>query len=779
MRLQRNRSGLNSLGTTSKPFDSSTRSPSLLQKASPLMRSGTNSSHSDNSRLRSSSVSASSVPQSNLAPRAFSKGLSLTSPGASTTSKLPVLGETISSPEGTQAKPPWGEQARSAATPFVRMQTQASTEQAHGESSRSGASPDTKVNGNRENLVFSPQRKVARKAFTNREVRDASSSMVSTDGDSDRDAGELGQPRRKSSTAELADFLNNTAPPLSMEPVDVVQSSPTRKKSDTAELAEFLTTTAPPEDSSANVKPRSSPRPKSGRFKSMVARVVGKGSHSAEMAPRDPANNGLYNSLERSDTETSRDLSRSDSLIPSSTRRDISPKPPLDDSAHETSVKGSPTLEPTIADPLKQVDGQLISPDAPVPQTVKIARHQILVVDFSPSSESEKFGGQLSQDLKQILFPFYTVGIISAKSLRQEPWEPACALLVIYSHSSDYSPDVSIQNRLSTYIHAGGNIWAVGPICKLFCEQSTRLERPLIQDKHLYPGKFVTVTRSTNSTDLTKSGIPLKSSGSMSWLTPDQETRSSYITALDSIILSDGSLAVLSSSLTFASSKLVLWPTDTTTAAADDFNLTPVYTRTLALFDISPIPSATLAAVHARWSSLPASLLQPKHPLPLFLLAHPDLEGNLPDRILNTDEVAENITKGSVDIGDSLTIRSRRLKDNNNTFDIVDLNSTDIDVIKIMKRQREALPDESGSKDALSILFPTSSNPGPASWRPDWTPLFDFGLYWSELKKYGGMQGLRRASSVSTANGGLGQWNMGDVIQYGEAVGSTQTMLDK
>lgn len=50
-------------------------------------------------------------------------------------------------------------------------------------------------------------------------------------------------------------------------------------------------------------------------------------------------------------------------------------------------------------------------------------------------------------------------------------------------------------------------------------------------------------------------------------------------------------------------------------------------------------------------------------------------------------------------------------------------------------------------------------------------PLFDAELYFEALTRLGRANGQRKT--------GAGEWNVGDVILYGEAVTSTQTMLDR
>lgn len=94
-------------------------------------------------------------------------------------------------------------------------------------------------------------------------------------------------------------------------------------------------------------------------------------------------------------------------------------------------------------------------------------------------------------------------------------------------------------------------------------------------------------------------------------------------------------------------------------------------------------------------------------------------------------------------------------------------------------RNREA--DESDavvSSPAISMIL-ASHTDASRGWQHNWTPLFDFEAYWKELDSVSKQQGVVRKRNVGSVPGELEPWSIGDLVQYGEAVGSTQTMLDK
>ncbi len=67
---------------------------------------------------------------------------------------------------------------------------------------------------------------------------------------------------------------------------------------------------------------------------------------------------------------------------------------------------------------------------------------------------------------------------------------------------------------------------------------------------------------------------------------------------------------------------------------------------------------------------------------------------------------------------------------------------------------------------------------GAEVWQKGWTPLFDFERYWKGLDEERRRVGVK-TSWARESERWDGSKRLGDVVLYGEAVTSTQTMLDK
>jgi biotin--protein ligase len=170
-------------------------------------------------------------------------------------------------------------------------------------------------------------------------------------------------------------------------------------------------------------------------------------------------------------------------------------------------------------------------------------------------------------------------------------------------------------------------------------------------------------------------------------------------------------------------------------------------------------------------------LLQPTHPLPMFLFTNPALGSKL----------ASDIFLGPGPISDRLepaTSGVRVLKDANDTFHLTALGPEASDVSSALVHARNTPPpappvvEDDGSEEAnlppnpqavfdampKHIYLPSSN-----AISRDWTPLWDLERYWQALSQARASASRRTLSVAQT----------GDVLCYGEAVTSTQTMLDR
>jgi hypothetical protein len=566
--------------------------------------------------------------------------------------------------------------------------------------------------------------------------------------------------RRRSSAAELADFFKNTAP----EGAPLVPY----RKSDTAELADFFRNTPPPSrDGHRTSSSISSPsKPKPGRIRSMIAKVIHKGQDS-----------------QRTDhaSVSQGSIRAQPAPGPSLPVAEDRPAENLDgpESSHQGPIAGATLgIGMARAETTKAIS-RAYRETPPSSQDVEAAvagasarpstlpQHQVLVFDTSSDSSSNVNDPAMVIFLRNILSPYYTVGSISGRALRKEPWEQTCALLVMLSTESTVSIDTDplLRERISTYMRMGGKIWSIGRATALFCRSGMSLERKMIEDDLLFPGAMtVPVSRS-----LDRQEMPTGTSGAT--LVPDDDATQKG----DLLVLKRAANnRIIALGWTPAQGKYAAWASDfTTIPGTDDTKSMTHLSSTLAFFGIQPLTAVNTSQSH--WETMDPTLLKPTHPLPVFLLSHPKLPIDLPVRIVGSPEIDANSTEASFVLHDQqMTVRV--LRDTEDTFNLIDIPLTGLEVPDYMQTQRttETSEEDQNKRKAVPLLLGSHE-----TWRPDWTPLFDFARYWSELDTVARKQGVMRKRTLSADPESLGSWSLGDVIQYGEAVGSTQTMLDR
>lgn len=179
-------------------------------------------------------------------------------------------------------------------------------------------------------------------------------------------------------------------------------------------------------------------------------------------------------------------------------------------------------------------------------------------------------------------------------------------------------------------------------------------------------------------------------------------------------------------------------------------------------------------------------LLHPTHPSPIFLFAHP----KLPE--LATNALAAKGIQSKLKPDGGFTI----LRDGN---DEIRIGATEAvgDVPAFLAKRRREEPVYPPSVAELSIsdgakpvaaapdfgsLTKTLLVPGRNPYSAGWTPLFNFDTYFAELDAVRSRAG-RRTGVMRTDENSKGRQGeraaLGDLMLYGEAVTSTQTMLDR
>jgi hypothetical protein len=572
-------------------------------------------------------------------------------------------------------------------------------------------------------------------------------------------------PRRRSSAAELADFFKNTSPDgtsvaTSSDKVPFVPS----RKSDTADLADFLKNTPPPNNGRLVSSPEPSPsRPKPSRIRSMIAKVIHKGQ-SSERAD--------FSTVPQAETRARHSpeipvLAIEEKAEENHTRTSVSPKDSRQDSVAEA-LQEPATVKAETADTASTSLSGTVSETAVTSATTRpstLPQHQVLVFDISKDSGSDVKDPALIALLRNILSPYYTVGSISGRILRKEPWEKTCALLIVLSAESTGSIDTDplLRERISAYMRTGGPVWSIGPVTALFCHAGMSIERKMVDDDLLFPGAMTfPVARSPEKSTIRSSRATLAPDGNASQkgeMLVLEHTPNDRISAL-------GWTTTVCKYAACASDSLAI-------ASASDNKAAAQIKSTLAFFGIQPLAAVNTSQSH--WKGVDPTLLKPTQPLPVFIFSHPKLASDLPLHIVGSPEIDANSTQAPLVLQDK-QVTVRILRDTEDTFNLIDIASMGVDVPGYMAAQRsiETIEEEVNKRRAVPLLLGSHE-----TWRPNWTPLFDFGRYWSELDVTARKQGVGRKRMPAADPESLGSWSLGDVIQYGEAVGSTQTMLDR
>lgn len=166
------------------------------------------------------------------------------------------------------------------------------------------------------------------------------------------------------------------------------------------------------------------------------------------------------------------------------------------------------------------------------------------------------------------------------------------------------------------------------------------------------------------------------------------------------------------------------------------------------------------------WASVPPELLAPTRPLPQLQLVNPEIQQeSLGWEIwttmarLHSPEVDPN---GTIVVDDEHdTFHIERLLDSDPPAQVLSTARADA--------RRSSPPLESSR--VKKIICPSTLDAASGA-----MPLFQPKVYFEHLCRLGRIHGLRQQKHASPGTEG---WNIGDVVLYGEAVTSTQTMLDK
>lgn len=369
-----------------------------------------------------------------------------------------------------------------------------------------------------------------------------------------------------------------------------------------------------------------------------------------------------------------------------------------------------------------------------------------VLVYAGPEVYSQSMNDVLST-LRSLLLPRYSIQTITPQALISQPWSPSCALLV-FPQSRDVSQS-SANSIIRDYVESGGAFLGFGFGAKY---ASRGLYERSIADasKGLL---FQVGDKSTNIVVSPTSNQEKQSSQSVAIVSPDGE--------IIKDVNDNGSTEFVGFEETKGVEILAKYRGDNDGTSIAGLAC-PCGLGIVALWAPNlEIPLKEVLSEQRRLALLkntflalnlqlpPSSEIVVSHPLPQYLTSHPS-KPTIVSKI--TDSIA------APSDGSQLSI----FEDNGDTFHFHRLEESE----NLVKETRENPQSSDQSKwQPKHIILCQNALPDRRK-----TPLFDIELYYKSLsaarKKEGG-------SEIAVP------WGMGEALLYGEAVTSTQTLLEK
>lgn len=333
--------------------------------------------------------------------------------------------------------------------------------------------------------------------------------------------------------------------------------------------------------------------------------------------------------------------------------------------------------------------------------------------------------------LKSLLVPNYTVQAITAQSLSSHPWPSTGALLVIPACNQKLSFSSTTSNTIKSFVEHGGALLGLRAGVRSSVLETGLKFQDAVSGAHLtcyfYDGelsvpKTISVTCSQGELLGTAEDAPLEIDA--------VESSSLQVLARHS----EGSKPA---AIVFRSGmgRVSLWsiPLETSVSSENAGDDDSTENKQKGLF---------CDALRLLGLQLPSdSSSAPPQPLPLILTGSPS----------RTDIVQQILSSISLQIPGTLV-------DENNTFEFVDAQPG-------LEMLRQARSQSWHSVAIPVIAFSNGSLPQPSD-----TPLFNLEQYYSTLSA---------VRQEKTCPSEPSPWGIGEALQYGEVVTSTQTMLDK
>ena len=395
--------------------------------------------------------------------------------------------------------------------------------------------------------------------------------------------------------------------------------------------------------------------------------------------------------------------------------------------------------------------------------------HVIMNVLIHTSSTSSG----LSNALRSVLSPFYTVQSITSGSLATQPWTTSCALLVLPSPGPLSLPKPA-HEAIQEYITAGGRMFGISLGVSFLPHSPARNRFDLWDAKSGTaivpegPREVPELTRSSLSSIRLQTGALL--SGLRPANVPFELTR-----ATSKVVVhghwEEPAGAVAGVQVPVGSGRAAFWGVSLDDDDADDDFASPSVLALLryALTSLGltvPVTAATEPSSSGSGSGLlPAAT--PRCPLPQFLL-HPRGKRHIVETVLErlglaTTDSSSSPSSFGGEQGGSV------FKDAADTFRFC--RATVEEGARLVAEARESAASASVASQQhvpqVVVVLPPDELPPR-----ELVPRFDVERYFAVL------EGVREDREVSTAADGC-SWGLGEALFYGEAVTSTQTMLER
>jgi biotin---protein ligase len=379
----------------------------------------------------------------------------------------------------------------------------------------------------------------------------------------------------------------------------------------------------------------------------------------------------------------------------------------------------------------------------------------------------------LSNLLRSILSPFYTVQSITSGSLASQPWTASCALLVL-PPPHDTSPTVPkpAQNAIQEYVASGGRLLGIGQGISLLPH------RPGAQQGRfdLWDAKSGTaiVAEPPPSSPSSSASIRLQTGALLSGVrqvkVPFELTHASAMSESEVIIhahweeeeaeavqhqpFAGVGTAVAGVQVRVGSGRAAFWG-----VSLDDPSPSVLAVLRYALTSLGlTVPATEFSSSPTSSKELPAI---PQSPLPQFLL-NPRGKRHITETVLEKlDLSVADLASASASGGEpGVSV----FNDKADTFHFH--RTTVNDGARLVTEARES-PAALPHTPRIVIVLPPDELPPRAL-----MPRFDVEKYFAVLAE----EARGDKEAVGTAGS---SWGLGEALFYGEAVTSTQTMLDK